>query len=135
MDVSVEAIRTGTYLCALSDKENIAYMLTQLARAYNAKYTHSSNDYFTQRVVNKILDNLPNFADALVLELNLIQDFGEKLKDQYGMRAIDLIAKRHADMWKVINKLDSLGFTQPTLEQYNEKIKEGKKWLENQRKK
>lgn len=36
--INTEAIRNGVFLTALSDKENIAFMITQLGKAYQQKY-------------------------------------------------------------------------------------------------
>lgn len=44
MDISVEAVRNGVFLCALSDTETAALMLVQLLNAYEQKY--GQFDYF-----------------------------------------------------------------------------------------
>lgn len=123
MNVSTEAIRNGIFLCALNEKETVGFMMMLLAKAYQSKY--NSYDYYVERSVNTVLKELPNFCDALVLKLNSLQDQGFKYIEKYGSSKSNFLDGLYGDYKKVVNQLDSLGYTQPTIDEYNEGIKEG----------
>lgn len=123
MNISTEAIRNGIFMCALSKKETIGFMLMQLARAYQRKY--DSYDFFVERCINSVLAQLPSFSDALVLKLNLYQDQGNKFKAKYGDGYRPYLHKHHQEYMKVVSALDSLGYSQPTIEEYNAQIAKG----------
>ena len=80
--ISTEAIRNGIFLTALSEKENIAFMITQLGKAYQQKY--NSWDYFPLRCAEEVLKVLPNFCDALVLKFCVHQQLGYGYQNKYG---------------------------------------------------
>lgn len=81
-DISTEAIRNGVFLTALSDKENVAFMLCQLAKAYQQKY--QSWDTFCLKCADTVLKVLPHFCDALVVKFNVHQTFGNAYVQRYG---------------------------------------------------
>lgn len=74
LGISTEAIRNGVFLTVLTDRENIAFMLTQLGKAYQQKY--NLWDYFPLRCAEEVLKVLPNFCDALVVEFCEHQQLG-----------------------------------------------------------
>lgn len=80
--ISTEAIRHGTFLTALSEKENIAFMIDNFARGYNQKYGRM--DEFTIQCADKILSRLPNFCDAIMLKAGTFQKRGLAYIKKYG---------------------------------------------------
>lgn len=123
MNISTEAIRNGIFLCALSEKENIGFMLMQLARAYHHKY--KSYDYFVSRCIETVLTDLPNFCDALVMKFILLQDQGFRFQDKYGHIKTPYITAHYNSFKGVMDKLDHLGYSQPTDEELKAKMEEG----------
>ena len=129
MNISTEAIRNGIFLCALNKKETIAFMLMQLARAYQNKY--QSYDYFVRRCTERVLHDLPNFCDALVLKFNSYQEEGFKFLDKYGNTPTPYLDAHYLEFQKTMHRLDSLGYSQPTVEECNATIAEGIRFTEN----
>lgn len=125
MNVSTESIRNGVFLTALSDKENIAFMICHLGKAYQQKY--QSWDYFPLRCAEEVLASLPNFCDALVVKFNVHQHLGIAFQNKYGKSHTPYIDKQFLEYQKVINKLDSLGYSQPTDEEYRQGVEEALK--------
>lgn len=130
LNISTEAIRNGIFLCALSDKENIGFMLMQLSRAYQHKY--KSYDYFVQRSIDTVLNQLPNFSNALVMKFNLFQDQGLNFQAKYGYKKSPYIDQHYKEFQSVMNKLDLLGYSELTIEEYNANIAEGKRLIEGE---
>lgn len=132
MGISTEAIRSGIFLCALSEKETIGLMLMQLSRAYQHKY--QSYDYFIERNVNEVLAELPNFCDALVIKFNLYQYRGLMFQQKYGYEKTPYHNNVYFQFKETMDKLDLLGYSQPTPEEYNEAIEKGRIFMEGGKK-
>lgn len=130
MNISTEAIRNGIFLCALNEKETIALMMMQLSRAYQFKY--KSSDMFVVRSVDHVLNALPNFSNALVMKLNYHQDCGRKYLERYGGDPSDYLEYHHKEYHRTVTQLDSLGYSQPTVEEYNANQAKGKRLTEGQ---
>lgn len=94
-DISTEAIRNGVFLTALSDKENVAFMLCQLAKAYQQKY--QSWDTFCLKCADTVLKVLPHFCDALVVKFNVHQTFGNAYVQRYGRVPSHFIKNNHQE--------------------------------------
>lgn len=131
LNVSTEAVKNGIFLTALSEKETIAFMIMQLARAYQNKY--QSKDYFTERCVENVLNRFPNFCDALVLKFNLLQEQGIRFQAKYGNAKTPYLIDLYKNFREVMNKLELLGYSQPTLDEYNAKIKEATQMINTSR--
>lgn len=116
LGVSVEAIRHGTFLCALTEQQNIALMLVHLASAYKQKY--GNYDYFTLRCADGVLSCLPDFCEALVLQECTHQAFGFAYLDRFGQRPGDFISWNYARYKQAFDRLNQLGYTQVGEEQY-----------------
>lgn len=130
--ISTEAIRNGVFLTALSDKENIAFMITQLGKAYQQKY--ESWDYFPLRCAEEVLKVLPNFCDALVLKFCVHQQFGFSYLNKYGQVRSNYSDRNYAEFQRVTNTLDSLGYSQLTDEEYERNVKDVLKEINQQNK-
>lgn len=130
MNVSTEAIRNGIFLTTLSDKENIAFMMTQLGKAYQQKY--DSWDYFPLRCAEEVLNVLPNFCDALVLKFCVHQQFGFAFQKRYGNVVTPYTEYNYSEFQHMINNLDNLGYSQQTDEEYKQSVKNALKNIGNE---
>lgn len=128
--ISTEAIRNGVFLTALSDKENIAFMITQLGKAYRQKY--NSWDYFPLRCAEEVLKILPNFCDALVLKFCVNQQFGFEYEKKYGRVHTHFIDSNYVEFQRTINTLDNLGYTQQTDEEYTQSLEKALEDIKNE---
>lgn len=120
MNISTEAIRNGVFLTALSDKECIAFMITQLGKAYQQKY--NSWDYFPLRCAEEVLNVLPNFCDALVLKFCVHQQFGITYLNKFGPIRNHFLDYNYSEFQRMMNILDSLGYSQQTDEEYEQSV-------------
>lgn len=102
-DISTEAIRNGVFLTALSEKENVAFMICQLAKAYHQKY--HSWDTFSLMCSNTVLSQLPTFCDALVVKFNVLQFFGLSYQKKYGRKKSRYIKDNQYKYSQIINQL------------------------------
>ena len=127
--ITTEAIRNGVFLVALSDKENVAFMITQLGKAYQQKY--KSWDYFPLRCAEEVLKVLPNFCDALVLKFCVHQQFGYAYKSRFGQIRSHYSDYNYSEFLRMMNILDSLGYTQQTEEEYKQNVENALKDAEN----
>lgn len=120
-NVSTEAIRNGIFLTALTDKENVAFMIAQLGKAYQQKY--NSWDYFPLRCAEDILNVLPKFCDALVLKFCVHQQLGYAYLSKYGQTRSRFSDFNYSEFQRMITTLDSLGYSQQTDEEYEQSVK------------
>ncbi len=120
MEVQTEAIRNGVFLTALSNKETIAFMIMHLLKAYHNKF--GIWDSFTLQHTDKVLQILPNFADALVVKMNIHQYLGLKAKAESPKIHQDYIRMHQFEYTRTIQRLDSLGYTQLSEEDYNRNV-------------
>ena len=121
-DISTEAIRNGVFLTALSDKENVAFMLCQLAKAYHQKY--QSWDAFCMKCADTVLKNMPHFCDALVVKFNICQFYVNAYVKRYGKVPSNFIINTHNEYENIITTLDSLGYSQQSEEEYKRRVEE-----------
>lgn len=118
--INTEAIRNGIFLTALSEKENIAFMMTQLGNAYQQKY--GSLDYFPLRCAEEVLKVLPNFCRALVLKFCVHQQLGRLYLNKYGQIRTYYADYNYAEFQRMINILDNLGYSELTDEEYLQNV-------------
>lgn len=128
--ISTEAIRNGVFLTALSDKENIAFMITQLGKAYQQKY--NSWDYFSLRCAEEVLKVLPHFCDALVMKFCVHQQLGYAYLNRYGQIHTRYSDYNYSEFQRMMNTLDSLGYTQQTNEEYNQSVEKALNDIKNE---
>ena len=120
MNVSTEAIRNGIFLTALSEKENIAFMITQLGKAYQQKF--NSWDYFPLRCAEDVLKVLPHFCDALVLKFCVHQQLDFAYQRRFGNVRTNCADYNYTEFQRIIKTLDSLGYSQQTEEEYKQSV-------------
>lgn len=127
MNISTEAIKNGVFLNALTEKEEIAYLLYLLAEIYKFKY--HNYDTFTLICANQILRILPNNAHALYLKLQTLQ--------QYGYDYINIIGKKYSffienvcqERNQALHLLQKLGFSTITIEEYINNLEQAYKQI------
>ena len=125
MGVSTEAIKNGVFLTAMSDKEDIAYMLYLLGVAYLRKY--GEYDYFTLLCANRILEVLPHNCYALDLVVGTRQQWGYDYVHIIGDIPSDFIMENYNEQYGARLLLNTLGFTQITEEEYIRRVEQAYK--------
>ena len=130
--ISTEAIRNGVFLTALSEKENIAFMISQLGNAYRQKY--NSWDYFPLRCAEEVLKVLPNFSIALVLKVCVHQQLLRSYLNKYGQTRSQFADYHYSEIQRMINTLDSLGYTQQTYAEYIQHVQKALQDIEGETK-
>lgn len=133
MNISTEAIRNGIFLTALSEKETIALMMTQLGKAYQQKY--SSWDYFPLRCAEEVLNVLPHFCDALVLKFYVHQQLGLAYNRKYGNVRTPYADYNYSEFQRMTTTLDILGYSQQTEEEYRQSVENALRDIEGKTKK
>lgn len=128
LKISSEAIRNGIFLCAINDQETIGFMMFLLAKAYIDKY--ESYDYFVELCVNKILNSLPNFCNALVLKYNMLQNRAKYYFSKNLSGNSQFIINTYIEFQNTLTKLDSLGYSQPSPSENMKAFQDGKKQFE-----
>ena len=130
--ISTEAIRNGVFLCALSDKENISFMLQHLALAYKQKY--GNYDYFTLKCADKALEYAPNFCQALVVKYLNLHYFGSCYVKKYGKVWSHFIITNNEQYKSTLDLLDNLGYSQITDDEYQLNVERAMQEIESQKK-
>lgn len=78
LGISSEAIKNRIYMDALTEKENIALCLWDLAMGYQKDYGY---DEFVLKCCNTVLRHYPNCISALLTKFNCLQVLGKKQQD------------------------------------------------------
>lgn len=107
-------------------------MITQLGKAYQQKY--NSWDYFPLRCAEEVLKVLHNFCDALVLKFCVHQQLGFDYLDRYGQVRTQYSDYNYSEFQRMMNRLDSLGYSQQTDEEYKQSVEKALKDIENEAK-
>lgn len=120
MDISTEAIRNGVFLTAITEKEEIAYMLNMLAEIYRFKY--KDYDYFTLLCAQRILDFFPNNCHAMYLKLQTLQQWGFDYINKFGKRHSDFFEDVVKDRHEIKTKLSYMGFNTIEINRYIDNV-------------
>lgn len=100
--VHLDAIRSGIYMEALSQKACIALCLLDLVQGYQRKY-HRTTDTFIIQCLDKILEHYPHCIRALLLQ-------SDGLKIQYEQSDSDQQKQRFQDYENSIRRIHQLGY-------------------------
>ena len=103
MGISSDAIKNGVFLTAMSDKEDLAYMMYMLAIAYFQKY--GDYDYFTLLCADRILADLPNNYHGLSLVVGTRQQWGYDYVESYGRTPTRFIKQNYLEYQRAKNLL------------------------------
>ncbi|MBD5218679.1 MAG: hypothetical protein HDS72_00325 [Bacteroidales bacterium] len=128
MHVTPEAKKNGVYMVALTDMENVALLINLLSNVYLHKY--DSYDYFVERGVNKVLENFPNLCETLVLKHNLLRERGVTYLDLFGPDGSHFLDNDYEEYQRVSIRLAELGFYDYSLEDYYERMEEGRRYTQ-----
>lgn len=128
MHVSPEAIKHGVYMVALSDAENVALMINLLSNVYLYKY--NSYDFFVERGATKVLQHFPNLCETLILQHNLLRERGVTYLELYGPDGSNFLNDNYQRYQAVLKRLEELGNYFPTIEEYNERMEEGRRYTQ-----
>ena len=116
MAISVEAIKNEIYMKPLSDKENIALSMYDLAEAYIYQF---GNDKFVLEVCDSALNYFPKCMPLLMVKANCVRDIieSEKKKSNYD---ISFISNNIAIYKQLVEIIDNLGYKDMPIELYKE---------------
>ncbi len=106
MAITVEAIRNGVYMQALTEKESIALCMFDLISAYQFQHGY---DEFALKMINTALKYFPNCIPLLLTKANCYSAIGNK--NNYSLYK------------ETLSKVDSLGYKEMEAEQYAEWVK------------
>lgn len=120
MGVSTEAIKNGLFLTALSDKEDIAFMMYLLGSAYQKIY--KDYDYFTLLCANSVLKIFPHNYHALILNIFTRQKLGYDYLRKIGNKPSRFIDNNYFEFKKANKLLDSLGYSEISIEEYIQRV-------------
>ncbi|MEM9982147.1 MAG: hypothetical protein AAF734_06610, partial [Bacteroidota bacterium] len=90
--IHMDAIRNGTYMDTLSQTQNIALCLVDLANGYQRK-NHNSDPSFVLKCVDLALTYYPNYAEAMVLKANTLQTQLKPLIEKYKTQDLKELRK------------------------------------------
>ena len=119
MAISVEAIKNEIYMKPLTDKENIALTMFDLANAYSRQF---GKDDFVLNTANIALQYFPKCIPLLMMKANCIK---EKIETEKKKTKQDKeIIKSNIALYKKVNTtIDSLGYKDMPKEQYEDWVK------------
>lgn len=123
MGVSTEAIKNGVFLTAMSDKEEVAYMMYMLGVSYQRKYR--DYDYFTLMCANRILNTLPKNYHALHLLIETRHQWGYDYVHTIGKIPSCYIINNNQEYQSAKGILESIGYTELSEEEYIKKVEKG----------
>lgn len=127
MNISTEAIKNSVFLSALSEEEEIEYMLIWLAETYKFKYT--DYDYFTYICAETVLSNSPTNCFALYLKLQTLQQWGYDYIHCIGDITSTYFKSIYEERNNVRDKLKQLGFSTITTQDYIKNVEDGLRQL------
>lgn len=119
MAITVEAIKSGAYMQPLTDKENIALTIFDLASAYLNQHGY---DDFLLKITDTALNYFPKCLPLLMVKANYYKDLG--LTEQKKSNPNPQFLKNNYIAYKeVLSLIDGLGYKDMPIEQYEEWIK------------
>lgn len=79
--IHTDAIRNGTYMRALSDKEAVAMPLVDLAQGYQAKFGIEDGSFII-KCCNTALEHFPNYINAMLLKAEILTELYRESNDK-----------------------------------------------------
>ena len=86
------------------------------------------------RCAEEVLKVLPNFCDAFVLKSCVHQQLGFNYLNRYGQVRTHYSDYNYSEFQRMMNRLDSLGYSQQTDEEYKQSVEKALKDIENETK-
>jgi hypothetical protein len=119
MAIPIEAIKSEVYMKPLTNKENIALTMLDLAEAY---ISQNEYDEFSLNIANTALKYFPKCIPLLMTKSNYYASVLEKEKNKKSPD-IAFMKKNHQEYLKIIDLENKLGFKDETPEHYQEWVK------------
>ena len=127
MAISVEAIRQGTYMTPLTQKQSIALAMFDLASAYQFQHGY---DTFVLKIANTALTYFPKCIPLLMTKANYYRTIG--LAEMNKANPDNSFLKSNYTLYKqTLSKIDSLGYKEIPTELYEQWVQS----VENEKKK
>ncbi|MDR0789823.1 MAG: hypothetical protein LBO06_03395 [Bacteroidales bacterium] len=127
--ISVEAIKSGIYMKALSDTENVVFGITRLVGYYQKKYGY---DDFTLQMIDTALAYCPDFLQAIMAKMDYLLSQAEQ-ENQKEIPNETLIKEFYDQRHKYERKMVYLGYTNLPEENFNEMMNDVDKEIERQK--
>lgn len=119
MAISVEALKSGSYMTPLTQKQSITMTMFDLVSAYKAQYGF---DTFVLKAANTALSYFPKCIPLLMTKANYYRHIAEKEKKK-NKPSLQLLKSNYALYTQTIAKIDALGYKEMPVEQYAEWVK------------
>ena len=119
MNISAEAIRNKIYMDAMSEKQNIAFLLYELGNGYENLYGYTP---FVLQCYNKSLQYYPHNLPALMEKHNALRTIGLEYIKKNGEKTDEFLRANHKEFKVTQKKIEALGYREMTEQQYS-------KWL------
>ncbi|MEZ4850184.1 MAG: hypothetical protein R3B93_16530 [Bacteroidia bacterium] len=115
MDISAESIRKGVYMKELSQKESVAFCLTELAMAYQHKYGYDSLGLVATDLT---LAHFPNCITALMHQANTLTQFGLAYMKEHGRQGSAFLDSNYAAYQALEAQMAALGYREMSADKY-----------------
>lgn len=123
MGISAEAIKTGIYMDALTEKQSIALCLWDLAMGYK----HDNGyDEFVLQCCNTVIQHYPTCIGALMTKQNCLQILGKRQQEEAKRKGIEItpeMRKTYKEIIALCKHIEELGYREMPPELYNQWIK------------
>jgi hypothetical protein len=119
MAISVEAIKSESYMAPLTEKETIALCMFDLTGAYKFQY---GNDEFVLQVADTALKYFPKCVPLMMVKANYYRDLIEAESKKQNPKT-ELIEKNIASYKQTNAAIDKLGYKDMPVELYAEWVK------------
>ncbi|MEM6299594.1 MAG: hypothetical protein AAF740_12975 [Bacteroidota bacterium] len=121
LGITMQAVKSGAYFKPLSDRETVAFLLTQLSNAYENSF--NKLDDFTDKCAELSLKYYPSNPHAYMIKLNHMAKLGIRLQKE-GKTETALFKENHKAYLLYAQKLSNLGISGDFQDKaYNEWIK------------
>jgi hypothetical protein len=101
LDIKREAIQTGAYFKPLSEKETIAFLLTQLALSYENKF--GKLDEFTEKCADLSIKYFEPNVIAYTIKMNKIAKLATKR--QQNNQDVSILHRKYIAYQQILKKL------------------------------
>jgi len=123
MGISAEAIKKGIYMDALSEKENVALCLWDLAMGYQ---TNNGYDEFVLKCCNTVIKHYPTCISAIMTKFNCLQTIGKKQQEEAKKKGIGNTPEMEATYKEFIaldKQIKELGYREMPQDLYDQWVK------------
>lgn len=115
MDISAESIRKGVYMKELSQRESVAFCLTELAMAYQQKFGYDSLGLVATDLT---LAHFPNCINALMHQANTLAQFGMTYMEAHGRQRSAYLDANYTAYQAIKAQMATLGYREMSADKY-----------------